>query len=74
MVNIYCQSQGDMDVSHSNETSTATNNKEKTFTLLTWKNICIAKHAWMQNQIQIENKIYIETHGHTVTHNTNETQ
>lgn len=45
------------DISHINETSTATTNKQKTFNLLRWKmeNVCIAQHARMQNQIQIEN-------------------
>lgn len=37
IVNICFQSLGVMDISRGNETSTATINKQKTFTLLRWK-------------------------------------
>lgn len=62
-VNIYCQLLGDMDISHSNETSIATTNKHKAFTLLKWKwKTCITQHARMQNQIQIENQRQKQRH------------
>lgn len=61
-VNICCQSLGGTDISHSNETSTATTNKQKTFTLLRWKwKTCFLQHARMQNQIQRESKKTLNT-------------